>query len=69
MPDDQPVHDGPYCRVCYNDLPPRFKDFKLCAACFFAKQRAEANRPHYTQPSYASPLNKLDRKSDGRIHE
>lgn len=56
----------PRCKVCYNDMLPQFADFNVCAACYFAAQRAQANRPRYTQPSYTSPLNRLDREIDGR---
>ncbi len=55
----------PQCKVCYKFLPESFKDFVICVACFATRERALQNRPTLRQPSYTTPHQRLERKTDG----
>ena len=42
-------------------MPPEFRDFPLCVACYAARERARAARPSLRSPSYRSPLHALEK--------
>lgn len=55
-------NDLPQCKVCYEPMSAKFRDFSVCFRCQIAQDRAKAARPRLNQPSYTSPLNRLDRE-------
>ena len=60
-------NDRPQCKVCYNFLPDRFKDFNLCARCYFEAERRRASRLRFHHPRYSNPLQALE-EDHGCLH-
>jgi hypothetical protein len=52
--------EQPQCKVCFNFMPPKFRDFDLCCACWAARHRAEAHKVHFSQPTYRTPYHSLE---------